>query len=231
MRSRGRRGPWPPPSLLRRRRAPACAACPPTFPTRARLAPRPAQFANEGFELRAFGRAIDAFQGQEYLQLACISLLNIAQSVLVFLGLAMGEGPGAVGSAIAQPHHATCAAVQEQRGLRWLARCRAVVSRCWQVREGTAHRQQAAGVQAALPRRVLLLSGCRRHMHGRLTAMCPLLSPAPMPCRLGGVRAWHCQRRADRRRCRCKLLGLPSKGGPAHEEEECGCNWACRMVA
>ncbi|KAL4429585.1 hypothetical protein ABPG77_008634 [Micractinium sp. CCAP 211/92] len=47
-------------------------------------------FANEGFELRAFGRAIDAFQGQEYLQLACISLLNIAQSVLVFLGLAMG---------------------------------------------------------------------------------------------------------------------------------------------
>ncbi|KAL4458403.1 hypothetical protein ABPG75_013268 [Micractinium tetrahymenae] len=47
-------------------------------------------FANEKFELRAYGRSIDAFQGQEYLQLACISMLNIAQSVLVFLGLAMG---------------------------------------------------------------------------------------------------------------------------------------------
>lgn len=48
-------------------------------------------FTNEAFELRAFGRAIDSFQSQEYLQLACISLLNIAQSVLVFVGLALGE--------------------------------------------------------------------------------------------------------------------------------------------
>jgi ABC-type multidrug transport system fused ATPase/permease subunit len=37
-----------------------------------------------------YARAIDAFQAQEYLQLACISLLNIAQSALVFVGLALG---------------------------------------------------------------------------------------------------------------------------------------------
>lgn len=37
-----------------------------------------------------YARAIDAFQAQEYLQLACISLLNVAQSALVFVGLALG---------------------------------------------------------------------------------------------------------------------------------------------
>ena len=48
-------------------------------------------FTSERFELGSYGRAIDAYQTQEYLQLACISLLNIAQSVLVFVGLALGE--------------------------------------------------------------------------------------------------------------------------------------------
>jgi ATP-binding cassette subfamily B (MDR/TAP) protein 6 len=48
-------------------------------------------FCSERFELGAYGKAIGAYQAQEFLQLACISLLNIAQSVLVFLGLAMGE--------------------------------------------------------------------------------------------------------------------------------------------
>ncbi|KAL4854966.1 ATP-binding cassette sub-family B member 6 [Chlorella vulgaris] len=47
-------------------------------------------FGNEGFELWGYAAAIDAFQAQEYLQLACISLLNIAQSLLVFVGLAAG---------------------------------------------------------------------------------------------------------------------------------------------
>ncbi|PSC68384.1 ATP-binding cassette sub-family B member mitochondrial [Micractinium conductrix] len=47
-------------------------------------------FANERFELCTYSAAIDAFQGQEYLQNAAICLLNIAQSILVFVGLAMG---------------------------------------------------------------------------------------------------------------------------------------------
>ena len=54
-------------------------------------------FGAEKLELGAYGAAIDAFQGHEYLQLACISLLNIAQSALVFVGLALGEGRGGQG--------------------------------------------------------------------------------------------------------------------------------------
>lgn len=49
-------------------------------------------FGNERFELQQFGGAIDAYQGAEFLQLACISLLNMGQSAVVFAGLAMGEG-------------------------------------------------------------------------------------------------------------------------------------------
>lgn len=41
------------------------------------------------------GSLCAAFQGHEYLQLACISLLNIAQSALVFVGLALGAWAGA----------------------------------------------------------------------------------------------------------------------------------------
>ena len=48
-------------------------------------------FTNEQYELDHYGRSIDAFQAHEYVQLACISLLNIAQSALVFVGLALGE--------------------------------------------------------------------------------------------------------------------------------------------
>lgn len=55
-------------------------------------------FGAEKLELGAYGAAIDAFQGHEYLQLACISLLNIAQSALVFVGLALGEGHGGQGA-------------------------------------------------------------------------------------------------------------------------------------
>lgn len=62
-----------------------------TIPTSPSLhTPAVKLFGAERLELGAYGAAIDAFQGHEYLQLACISLLNIAQSALVFVGLALG---------------------------------------------------------------------------------------------------------------------------------------------
>ena len=36
-------------------------------------------FGNEWFELRQFGGAIDAFQGAEFKQMACVALLNMGQ--------------------------------------------------------------------------------------------------------------------------------------------------------
>lgn len=53
-------------------------------------------FANEHFELAQFGAAIDAYQGAEFVQMACIALLNMGQSAVVFSGLALGALAGPV---------------------------------------------------------------------------------------------------------------------------------------
>lgn len=83
-------------------------------------------FTAESFELRRYGSAIDAFQSQEKLQLAAISVLNILQGTVVFAGLSAGgpRGPPL-------PARVSCpSAGQGRPTLRQRLVCSAVIRAC-----------------------------------------------------------------------------------------------------
>ncbi len=47
-------------------------------------------FSNQAFESRQYAKAIADYQRTEYKLLASLNILNVAQSVIIFLGLASG---------------------------------------------------------------------------------------------------------------------------------------------
>lgn len=46
-------------------------------------------FCSERFELRQYGESITRFQGMEFLQMACLAVLNIMQTCVIFAGRTM----------------------------------------------------------------------------------------------------------------------------------------------
>ena len=47
-------------------------------------------FSNQAFESRQYAKAIADYQRTEYKLLASLNILNVAQSIIIFLGLASG---------------------------------------------------------------------------------------------------------------------------------------------